>query len=123
MPSFLWIFVGAPYAEALCRVAALTGALAAITAAVVGVILNLTVWFAIHSLFSNVGAWSWSVLRLPLPDPASFDAVAALLAGAAAFGMLRFKWPMLPMLGLCAVAGPFEPSHLAAHCRAWVRLL
>src|SRR6185503_5292973 len=66
-PCFLWIFLGAPVAERLREARALNGALAAITAAVVGVIANLAVWFALHVVFSDVGAVSLGPLRLDWP--------------------------------------------------------
>ena len=73
VPSFLWIFLGAPYIERLRGHAALSGALAAITAAVVGVILNLAVWFALHAVFGRVVRWSGLGLSLEVPDPASLE--------------------------------------------------
>jgi chromate transporter len=105
VPSILWILVGAPYTEALRRIPALTSALAAITAAIVGVILNLTVWFAIHALFGAVGEAHFGPLRTLAPAWSSFDAIAALIAAFAAIAMLRLHWGMLPVLGLCAAAG------------------
>jgi chromate transporter len=63
-PCFLWIFVGAPYIEALRGNKALAGALSAITAAVVGVILNLSIWFALHSLPAEFsGSWVGAFVR------------------------------------------------------------
>jgi chromate transporter len=105
VPSFLWIFVGAPYTESLRRQPALAGALSAITGAVVGVILNLTVWFALHSMFARVHDVHWGILKLPLPDPASFDPATAILALLASIVLLRLHWGMLPVLSLCAAAG------------------
>lgn len=105
VPSFLWIFVGAPYTEALRRQPGLAGALAAITGAVVGVILNLTVWFALHSMFAVVTDRHWSIFRAPVPELSSFDPAAAILALLASIALLRWKWGMLPVLGLCAAAG------------------
>jgi chromate transporter len=105
VPSFLWIFAGAPYAEAIRKVKALNAALAAITAAVVGVILNLSVWFAFHALFGVVHTWHLGVLSVSLPDVTTVDPPAAVLAALAAFALLRLKWGMLPVLGLSAGAG------------------
>ncbi|MBI3678428.1 MAG: chromate efflux transporter [Proteobacteria bacterium] len=105
VPSFLWIFTGAPYAEAIRKVKALNGALASITAAVVGVILNLSVWFAFHALFANVRSGQWGLLHLTFPDISTVDPVAAALAAFAAFALLRLKWGMLPVLGLSAALG------------------
>jgi len=83
-PSFLWIFAGAPFLEDLRRNQALAGALAAITAAVVGVILNLAVWFTLHVLFTQVVEFSAGPLRWFAVAPASLDVGAALLAAIAA---------------------------------------
>lgn len=105
VPSFLWIFVGAPYTEALRRQPGLAGALAAITGAVVGVILNLTVWFAVHSMFGTVRDMHWSIFRAPVPMLPSFDPATAILALLASIALLRLNWGMLPVLGLCAAAG------------------
>jgi chromate transporter len=83
-PSFLWIFAGAPFIEDLRRNRALAGALAAITAAVVGVILNLAVWFTLHVLFRQVVESSAGPLRWFAVVPASLDVWAAVLAAIAA---------------------------------------
>ena len=104
-PCFLWILVGAPYIEALGRIRALAGALGAITAAVAGVIANLTVWFALHVLFREVAERHWHGLRLVLPQPASLDPAALLLTIAAALALLRFRVGLLPTLAVTAVAG------------------
>ena len=105
-PCFLWIFLGAPYIEAVRGRPALAAALAGVTAAVAGVIANLSVWFGLHVLFGTVSAWDGPIgLRLPLPAPASLDPVAALLAVGAGLALLRFKAPMLPVLAACAGLG------------------
>jgi chromate transporter len=104
-PCFLWIFLGAPYVERLRQIPALSAALATITAAVVGVILNLTVWFALHALFLNVHSWQGYGLHLSIPQPASLDVAALGIAGVAAIALLRFKWPMLAVLALSAALG------------------
>ncbi len=80
-------------------------ALSAITAAVVGVILNLAVWFALHAMFAEVHAVALGPLRFNLPNWASLDPWAALLAAAAMIAMLRFHVGMLPTLAGCAAAG------------------
>ncbi|MES2896020.1 MAG: chromate efflux transporter [Pseudomonadota bacterium] len=100
-PSFLWIFVGAPYAEALRGHRAAGAALAAISAAVVGVIANLAVWFALHVLFRRVV----EVGGVDLPDLASLDWRAAVLTAAAMVAMLRFKLGLVPTLVACALGG------------------
>ena len=91
-PSMLWIFAGAPFVEQLRGNRRLSGALAAITAAVVGVILNLTVWFALHVLFGRVDEMRAGPLRYFAFDPLSLDLKAAALAAIAAvlaFGLHR----------------------------------
>jgi chromate transporter len=101
VPCFLWIFLGAPYIEALRGNKALGAALSAITAAVVGVILNLAIWFALHTLFRDLVRVPG--LALELPNLASIDPWAALLAAAAAFAMFRFRAGMVATLaGACA---------------------
>jgi chromate transporter len=105
VPCFLWIFVGAPFVERLRANQALAGALAAITAAVVGVILNLALWFGVHYLFGRVAERRYGPLRVDLPDWASIDPLAALLAAAALVAMLRFRAGVLPVIGACALAG------------------
>ena len=105
VPSFLWIFLGAPYIERLRGNRMLAGALAAITAAVVGVILNLALWFALHVLFAVVAERHIAGLRLWVPDATTLDPWALLLAAASLVAMLRFKVGMLPTLGGAAVIG------------------
>lgn len=102
VPCFLWIFLGAPYVERLRGRAALSGALSAITAAVVGVILNLAVWFALHVLFARLAAVAVGPLHLTVPDPASIDvrqAALAILAGALLFGLRAGVVPTLAVTG------------------------
>ncbi|QRE74579.1 chromate efflux transporter [Methylobacterium aquaticum] len=104
-PCFLWIFVGAPYVERLRGHAALAGALSAITAAVVGVILNLAVWFALHTLFRTLRPVTFGPLKLDVPVLASVDPYALALALAAIVAVFRFKAGMIPVLAACAAAG------------------
>jgi chromate transporter len=92
IPPMLWIFAGAPFIEELRGNRRLAGALAAITAAVVGVILNLSVWFALHVLFGQVTEQHYGPLRWYAFDPLALDLRAAALAGIAAvlaFGLKR----------------------------------
>jgi len=105
VPCFLWIFLGAPFIEALRGNRALTAALFAITAAVVGVILNLAVWFALHSLFRAQTPVRGFGLSFDLPVPGSLDPWAAALSLAAALALLRFKAGVFPTLAGCALAG------------------
>jgi len=92
VPSMLWIFAGAPFIERLRANRQLSGALAAITAAVVGIILNLSVWFALHVLFRKVTEMHAGPLRWYAFDPLALDiraAVLAAIAGTLAFGLHR----------------------------------
>lgn len=105
VPCFLWIFLGAPYLERLRQVPALEAALTAITAAVVGVILNLSIWFALHVLFNDVGRWSGFGLSMALPQWASINPAALLLGGLAMLAMLRFRVGLSRVLIGCGLAG------------------
>jgi chromate transporter len=100
-PCFLWIFTGAPYIDALAHRPRLRAALASVTAAVVGVILNLSLWFALHVLFASV-----TVTRAgPLPDPLTFQWQAAALTALALLLYLRLGLPLPAYLAVMAVAG------------------
>jgi chromate transporter len=105
VPCFLWIFAGAPYVEAIRGRAGLSAALAAITAAVVGVVLNLAVWFALHVLFAKIAEIHQWGLRLLVPDLASLDPLSLILSAAALVALLRFKLGMLPVLAGAAACG------------------
>ncbi len=100
-PCFLWIFTGAPYIDALAYKPRLRAALASITAAVVGVILNLSLWFALHVVFGEVTLTGFG----PLPDWTSFDWQAASLIALAAALHLRLALPLPAYLAVMAVAG------------------
>ena len=95
-PCFLWIFVGAPYIEQLRGNKPLSGALSAITAAVVGVVLNLAIWFAVHMVFHSTRHIGGLGLSFDAPIPASLDVWSLLLALGAAIAIFRFKLGMLP---------------------------
>ncbi len=105
-PSFLYIFAGAPYAERLRRSAAARGLLEAVTAAVLGVIASLAVWFGLHVLFGRVLvlATPWGG-RINLPDLAAFDPWAALLALAAGVALIRFHVNVVLVILACAAVG------------------
>ncbi len=105
VPCFLWIFAGAPFVERLRGNRALSAALAAITAAVVGVILNLALWFAIHTLFGEVRVLPFAAGSLDVPVLASINWPALLLAAGAIIAVFRFKAGVLPVLGVCAGLG------------------
>ncbi len=108
VPAMLWIFAGAPFIEELRGNRKLAGALAAITAAVVGVILNLSVWFALHVLFGTVIEMHWGPLRWYAFDPMALNlraAVLAVVAAVLAFGLHRgLLEVVLAMAALGAIA-------------------
>ncbi len=105
VPCFLWIFVGAPYIEWIGSQTRLRGALTAITAAVVGVILNLTIWFALHVFFTKVVAEKHGPLVLWLPDLNSIDwriiGLSILCAGL----MFKFHWGIARVLVFSSLGG------------------
>ncbi|HML92844.1 chromate efflux transporter [Methyloceanibacter sp.] len=103
-PCFLWIFAGAPYVERIRTNPRLAGALRGVTAAVVGVILNLSLWFALHVVFTTVSATDYGPLRLWLPEPASFQTGAALFSVLAAVLIFGVRLGILPTLAICAGA-------------------
>jgi len=105
VPCFAWVFLGAPFIERLQANQALTGALSAVTAAVVGVIANLALWFALHTLFTRHVALRTGGLHMDLPVPASLDLPALLLAVAAGAALLQFRAGVVPVLAGCAAAG------------------
>jgi len=105
VPCFLWIFAGAPYIDWLAGKPRLSAALSGITAAVVGVILNLSLWFALHVGFRSVGEATLGPIHLPLPDPASADRLAILLAVLASYLLLKRHWGLGKVLALSAALG------------------
>ncbi|WP_074061255.1 chromate efflux transporter [Rhizobium etli] len=105
IPSFLWIFLGAPFVERLRGEAALTGAMSAITAAVVGVILNLAIWFGVHVLFADVHTASWGPVSIDLPVPASLIWPSLLLTALAALAIFHLKLSVIITLAICAAIG------------------
>jgi chromate transporter len=103
IPCFLWIFLGAPYIETLRGNKGLAGALSAITAAVVGVILNLSIWFGLHTLFRQTTPVRSFGLSFDMPVWSSLDIAAFVLAAAAATAIFRLNIGMLWVLaGSCA---------------------
>jgi chromate transporter len=105
VPCFLWVLLGAPHLERLRANAALSAALASVTAAVVGVMLNLGVWFSLHALFAEVRTFERFHMQAPVPVPDSIDVSAAIIAAGAMIALLRFRTPMVPTLGAAALAG------------------
>jgi chromate transporter len=105
MPCFLWIFLGAPFIERLRGNRALAGALSAITAAVVGVILNLAIWFAVHTVFRRTVAIDAGPLRFDMPVLASVDSWALLLSLGALLAMFRLNTGVLTTLAGASALG------------------
>ncbi len=103
-PCFLWIFAGAPWLDHLTRRPALQGALAGITAAVVGVIANLSLWFAAHVIFTDVPVVTLGPISMIAPVWSSVQPVAVLLGLGAGFLILSRHWPLPLVLGLSAFA-------------------
>lgn len=106
-PCFLWIFLGAPYVEKLNRNRSLKTALTAVTAAVVGVILNLAIWFSFNTLFGHLREERLYGIRLLIPIWNSLDLPALIIAAAAFFVLFRTKVGLLPTLVVSAIAGIF----------------
>src|SRR5215203_565007 len=104
-PCFLWIFLGAPFIETLRGNKPLTGALSAITAAVVGVVLNLAIWFAIHTIFAEVQPVAFGPVAFDAPVLSSVNWWALLLSAAAVVAMFRFKVGMIPTIAACSAGG------------------
>ena len=105
IPCFLWIFLGAPYIEHLRGRKSLNAALSTITAAVVGVILNLSIWFSLHTIFGSVTEGQTWGIRFLVPDWTTIDLVALTIAGLAMLAIFRFKIGMIPVLLTCASVG------------------
>jgi chromate transporter len=105
VPSFLFIFLGAPYIERLRNNRALAGALTGITAAVVGVIANLAIYFAVSTLFARTFTVDRGPLALHLPDLATLRPVPLAIAVLAAVLLFALRWSVLRVLGVCAALG------------------
>ena len=102
-PCFLWVFTGAPYVEWLNSQPKLKGALAGVTAAVVGVILNLAIWFALHVFFAHVAFNTLGPLKLWTPDLATLDGRIVVLAAVSAFLLLWRHWNIMAVLAVAAL--------------------
>jgi chromate transporter len=105
VPCFLWIGLGAPFIERLRNNKPLSGALAGITAAVVGVILNLAIWFALHTWFWRAEHVQGFGFSFDAPILSTVDPWAMLLSIAAIIAIFRFKVGMIPTLAACSAAG------------------
>jgi chromate transporter len=104
-PCFLWIFLGAPYVEALRGNKALSAALGCITAAVVGVVLNLAVWFALHVLFAHLDEIHRFGMTVEVPDPTTINIPSLILTTGAMIAVFGFRINMITVLGACSVLG------------------
>ncbi len=105
VPCFLWIFLGAPYIEALRGNKGLSTTLSGITAAVVGVVLNLAIWFALHVLFDEINEVSTLGVRLLIPEWNTLQPFSLLIAIGAMLALMRFKIGMIPTLLGSAMIG------------------
>jgi chromate transporter len=105
VPSFLFIFAGAPFVERLRQNRYIAGALAAVTAAVVGVIANLAFWFGLNVLFADVGEATLGPLAVPVPHLATFDPAASVIALAAGIALLKLHVGVVTVLASAAAAG------------------
>tara|TARA_R100000322_G_scaffold150468_4_gene107583 strand:- start:688 stop:1374 length:687 start_codon:yes stop_codon:yes gene_type:complete len=105
LPCFLWIFAGAPYVEKLRANKALSAALAAVTAVVVGVIANLALWFAVNALFTEHFRITTFGMDMSLPVPQSVDLAMAVLSAVAFILVFRLRMGVLSLLGILATLG------------------
>lgn len=105
VPCFLFIFLGAPYVERLRHSAAVSAALTGVTAAVVGVIANLALYFAVHTLFARTSNPSWGPLRVVMPQWSSYVWEAFVITALATVLVFRLRWSVLRTLGVCALGG------------------
>ncbi len=101
VPCFLWIFLGAPYIERLRDNRSISAALSGITAAVVGVILNLAFWFGLRVVFAEVGSMDFGILSLPTPVFETLNLTALGLTVAAALAMFLLHQSVLRTLAYC----------------------
>ncbi|HEX4848353.1 MAG TPA: chromate transporter, partial [Novosphingobium sp.] len=104
-PCFLWIFTFAPWIERMENAPRLKGGLAALTASVVGVIANLTLWFVLHVLFAQVSEVRAGPVRLYSPEWTSFDWRAGVLAALAAILIFRLRWNVIAVLSAAGCGG------------------
>lgn len=105
VPCFLWIFAGAPFVETIRNVRWLANALAAVTAAVVGIIANLALWFSLHVLFGTVRDIAVGPFTFAVPEFAAFDTASAFIAIAAGIALIAFRANMIAVLTACALTG------------------
>jgi chromate transporter len=105
VPCFVFIFLGAPYVERLRGNRSLSAALTGITAAVVGVIANLALYFALHTLFgaTEQASWGWLTVEWPVLDTVRWVSLA--IGVVASLMIFRWRWSVLRTLGSCALLG------------------
>ncbi len=104
-PCFVWILAGAPWISYARTVAAWNAAIAGISAAVVGVVAHLGLWFLTHVWFSRTSAWTWGPLNAVVPDVSSWDLPATSVSVIACVALLRWHVPMIPLLAGGLVVG------------------
>ena len=105
VPSFLFIFLGAPYVERLRGNTALSAALTGVTAAVVGVIANLALYFAVHTLFSETQRWGWPTRPAAAGVGAPTSGSPSRVLASPLALVFRLRWSVLRTLGACALGG------------------
>jgi chromate transporter len=105
VPCFVFVFVGAPYVEGLRGNRALSAALTGIMAAVVGVIANLAIFFAVHTLFREVNPVEWGPVHLQVPEVGTLKPLSLSIALFAGYLLLGRRWSVLRTLGMCALIG------------------
>lgn len=105
VPCFMFIFFGAPYVERLRHNMSISNALTSVGAAVAGVVLNLAVWFALHTAFDTVNERSFGPITIPVPDISTVNLSAIVIALIAAVLVFRLRIGILKVLGICAVLG------------------
>ncbi len=105
VPCFLWIFLAAPHLEKIAARPRLGAAMHGITAAIVGVILNLSVWFGLNVLFGSLPGWHWGPMSIPLPDLMTLDIKALALTVLAGLLIFRMKSGLATTLSVMVVAG------------------
>ncbi len=105
VPSFIWIFAGAPYIEKLRHNQALNTAMSGITAAVVGVIFNLALWFALHTLFARIEEASYFGVHLPIPEPETFQIIPFFLTISCIILLMKYKASLFMTLFFSVAVG------------------
>jgi len=105
VPCFLFVFLGAPHIEGLRKNRSVSAGLTAVTAAVVGVIANLSVYFALHTRFGKTHNYSWGIIQTTIPDWGTLNIRSGLLTIVAAVLVFKYKRSTVQVMGICAIAG------------------